>query len=338
MINQIYRLIATRQIRADFVDLTRDDHSVIVRPTYLSICAADQRYYTGSRGRVIMKQKLPMALIHEAVGEVLFDPRGEYPVGTPVVMVPNTPTEENEIIKENYLRSSKFRASGFDGFMQNVVKMDRNLIIPFNLQPRVAVLLELTSVVMNAIENFKNHAHKKRETIGIWGNGNLGFIASLLLKKMYPESKIIVFGVQEHKMAYFSFVDETYLINAIPDDLRVDHAFECVGGKASEAAINQIIDYINPQGTISLMGVSENKIEINTRMVLEKGLSLLGNSRSNYDDFKKSVEFMEKYPEVCEYLSTIISEEVTVHGLDDIYKAFDHDLNNDFKTIMKWEI
>lgn len=338
MINQVYRLISTRQIRSDFVDIDIDDHSVIVRPTYLSICAADQRYYTGSRGRVIMKQKLPMALIHEAVGEVVYDPKGQYQVGTNVVMVPNTPTEKNDIIKENYLRSSKFRASGFDGFMQNVVNMDRNLIIPFNLQPRVAVLLELTSVVMNAIENFKKHSHSKKDTIGIWGNGNLGFIAALLLKKMYPDSKIIVFGVQEHKMAYFSFVDETYLINAIPDDLRVDHAFECVGGKASEAAINQIIDYINPQGTISMMGVSENKIEINTRMVLEKGLLLLGNSRSNYNDFKKSVEFLEKYPEACEYLSTIISEEVTVRSLEDIYMAFDNDLNNDFKTIMKWEI
>lgn len=338
MINQVYRLISTRQIRSDFVDIDIDDHSVIVRPTYLSICAADQRYYTGSRGRVIMKQKLPMALIHEAVGEVVYDPKGQYQVGTNVVMVPNTPTEKNDIIKENYLRSSKFRASGFDGFMQNVVNMDRNLIIPFNLQPRVAVLLELTSVVMNAIENLKKHSHSKKDTIGIWGNGNLGFIAALLLKKMYPDSKIIVFGVQEHKMAYFSFVDETYLINAIPDDLRVDHAFECVGGKASEAAINQIIDYINPQGTISMMGVSENKIEINTRMVLEKGLLLLGNSRSNYNDFKKSVEFLEKYPEACEYLSTIISEEVTVRSLEDIYMAFDNDLNNDFKTIMKWEI
>ena len=55
MINQAYRLIAPKQIRADFVDLELDNENVIVRPTYLSICAADQRYYTGSRGRVIMK-------------------------------------------------------------------------------------------------------------------------------------------------------------------------------------------------------------------------------------------------------------------------------------------
>ena len=338
MINQAYRLIAPKQIRADFVDLKIDNENVIVRPTYLSICAADQRYYTGSRGRVIMKQKLPMALIHESVGEVVYDPKGEYPVGTNVVMIPNTPMEHDNIIKENYLRSSQFRASGFDGFMQNVVSMRRDLIIPFQMEPRVAVLLELTSVIVNAVENFKNAANARKNVIGIWGNGNLGFISALILKKTFPDTKIIVFGVEEHKMAYFSFVDETYLINNIPNDLKVDHAFECVGGRGSEAAINQIIDYIQPQGTISLMGVSETPVGINTRMVLEKGLTLLGNSRSNYDDFKKSVEMMEKYPDIREYLSTIISEEVIVHSIKDIHRAFENDLNNDFKTIMRWDI
>lgn len=99
-----------------------------------------------------MKQKLPMSLIHEAVGEVVYDPKGEFSVGTNVVMVPNTPTEKDEVIKENYLLSSKFRASGFDGFMQNVVSMNRSLIIPFTVEPRTAVLLELTSVVMNAVK------------------------------------------------------------------------------------------------------------------------------------------------------------------------------------------
>lgn len=338
MINQVYRLIAPKVIRADFVDMPIDNEHVIVRPKYLSICAADQRYYTGARGRVIMKQKLPMALIHESVGEVVYDPKNEYTIGTNVVMIPNTPTEKDDVIKENYLRSSHFRASGFDGFMQNLVSMDRNLVIPFDIEPRVAVLLELTSVSMNAVENFDKRAHSRRNVIGIWGNGNVGFITSLVLRKRFPNSKIIIFGVEEHKMPYFSFADETYLINDIPDDLKVDHAFECVGGRGSEAAINQIIDYIQPQGTINLMGVSETNVAINTRMVLEKGLTLLGNSRSNYDDFKKSVELMENYSDVCEYLSTIISEEVDIKTIEDMYYAFESDANNDFKTIMKWSI
>ena len=338
MINEVYRLIAPKQIRTDFVEEVIVDE-VVIKPTYLSICAADQRYYTGARGKEIMSQKLPMALIHEAVGKVIYDPKGEFEIGTTVVLIPNTPVENDDVIKENYLRSSKFRASGFDGFMQDLILMDHTRIIPFtNIPQRTAVLLELTSVVMNAMDNFKRHAHERRETIGVWGNGNLGFISALALKTLYPESKIIVFGVQRQKMQFFPFVDETYLINEIPDNLRVDHAFECVGGGGSEKAINQIIDYIHPQGCIVMMGVSEQNVAINTRMVLEKGITMLGNSRSGYIDFKNSIDFMENSERVREYMDTIISEEIIIRKIEDMHRAFEHDPMNDFKTVMKWEI
>ena len=338
MINQVYRLIAPKQIRTDFEDLVITENNVIIRPTYLSICAADQRYFMGTRDRKVLSQKLPMALIHEAVGKVVYDPKGEYPLGTKVVMIPNTPTETNDVIKDNYLTSTKFRASSMDGFMQNLVSMDRNLIIPFNFDERVAVLLEVTSVIMNAIEAFKKHANPNKQTIGVWGNGNLGFITSLVLKTLYPECKVYVFGVHEAKMNYFSFVDETYLVSDIPSDLRIDHAFECVGGSSSETAINQIIDYINPQGMISLMGVSENLVGLNTRMILEKGLILQGNSRSSYIDYTNAIQFINNNHDTIDYLSSIISEVIEVRSVKDIIKAFEDDVNNEFKTIMKWNI
>lgn len=339
MINQSYRLVAPKQIRTDFIDEKIEDDFLIVRPTYLSICAADQRYYTGSRGQEVMKKKLPMALIHEAVGQILFDSKDEFKLGTNVVMIPNTPNEHDDIIKENYLRSSGFRASGIDGFMQSFVKIKRDRVIPFyKSEPRTAVLLELISVAMNALEHFDQYSHLKKQTLGVWGCGNLGFITALILKKTFPNAKIIIFGTNEHKLNYFSFCDESYLIDNIPSDLRIDHAFECVGGRGSENAINQIIDHINPQGSIALMGVSENNVAINTRMVLEKGLTLLGNSRSGYEDFDAAVKFIEENEDVRNYLETIISEEVVVNSLKDVYEAFENDLNNDFKTIMKWEI
>ncbi len=339
MINQSYRLAAPKQIRTDFVDELIDNENIVVRPTYLSICAADQRYYTGSRGKEVMDKKLPMALIHEAVGKVLYDPTGTFEVGTNVVMIPNTPHEYNSVIKENYLRSSGFRASGIDGFMQSFVKIKKDRVIPFyTAKPEIAVLLELLSVAMNALEHFDKYSHIQKQTLGVWGCGNVGFVTALVLKKTFPNAKIIVFGVTEQKLNYFSFADETYLINNIPPDLRVDHAFECVGGAGSEKAINQIIDYINPMGSIALMGVSEQNVAINTRMVLEKGLTLLGNSRSGYEDFERSVDFIEENEDVRNYLRTIISEEVVVRTVKDMHTAFENDLANEFKTIMKWEI
>ena len=150
-------------------------------------------------------------------------------------------------------------------------------------------------------------------------------------------SKIVVVGTRMEKLNYFSFADEVKLITELEPDFMVDHAFECVGGIKSEDAIEQIIDHINPEGCISLMGVSEEPVDVNTRMVLEKGLTLLGNSRSGDEDFEKAVE-LEQDKQTQAYLKNIISEQIEINCLNDINEAFDRDLNNDFKTVMKWNL
>jgi len=338
MINQVIKLVAPRRMETFFKEENIDDNSIVVRPRYLSICAADQRYYTGSRAKEILDKKLPLALIHEAVGEVLFDKTGEFKSGDNVVMIPNTPFEQDDVIKENYLRSSKFRSSSYDGFLQNVVLMRKDRVIKIgDIDLQIASLLEPISICVNAIEEFLKTAHKRRNIIGVWGCGTIGYLTTLLLKNYLPDSRIIIFGTNTEKMRYFSFVDEQIMINEVPEDLKIDHAFECVGGPRSEDAIRQMIKHINPQGTISLLGVSENPVPIETRMVLEKGLKLIGDSRSGYQDFYKAVEIMQD-KKMQDYVENIIMDMVEVNNLNDIYKAFDLDLNNSFKTVMKWNI
>lgn len=338
MINQSYRLTSPRVIKAEMIDEVLKENDIIVRPTYLSICAADMRYYTGSRDRKTLKKKLPMALIHEAVGRVVYDPKNKYSYGDKVVMIPNTPVEKDDVIKENYLRSSKFKSSGVDGFMQSVVYIDRNRVIKYDdIEEKTASLLEIMSVGMNAVDKFDRIAHKRRDTIGVWGDGNIGYALSVVLRNIYPDSKLIIFGATPEKLEYFTFADERYLVSDDISDIKIDHAFECVGGRYSEEAINQIIDMINPEGVISLMGVSEANVGINTRMVLEKGLTLIGNSRSSYDDFKKCVELLQN-KKVARAMKKIISDEIVVKKIQDMTDAFDKDKSNAFKTIMKWEI
>lgn len=338
MINEIVKLTSPKNIEIFFKDENYQDDIVVVRPTYLSICAADQRYYQGKRKKEILDKKLPLALIHEAVGEVIYDKKGEFKKGEKVVMIPNTPVEKDDIIRENYLRSSKFRSSSADGFMQSAVYMQRDRIISIkNMEEKVASLMELCSVSINAIETFINKSHSRKNVIGVWGCGSVGYLTALLLKSYFPDSKIVVMGTIMEKLSYFSFADDIKMITEIEPNFKVDHAFECVGGVKAGDAIEQIIDHINPEGCISLLGVSEEPVPINTRMVLEKGLILLGNSRSGYDDFEKSVELAQD-KEIQAYLSNIISEEIEINQLNDINEAFDADLNNDFKTVMKWNL
>ncbi|WP_337018834.1 ribitol-5-phosphate dehydrogenase [Oceanobacillus massiliensis] len=341
MINQIYRLVSPRQFEVTYKDKSINSGKAVIRPTHLSICAADQRYYTGTRGEEAMKKKLPMALIHEGVGEVVFDPAGKLESGTRVVMVPNIPLEDDPLIGENYLRTSRFRSSGYDGFMQDYIFLnhDRLVELPNNLNMEVAAFTELVSIAVHAISRFEEKANSRKESFGVWGDGNLGFITCLLLKKLYPESKITIFGKTDYKLNHFSFVDETVKIDFIPEEMEIDHAIECAGGKGSQYAIDQIIDHIKPEGTICLLGVSEYPVEINTRMVLEKGLTLIGSSRSGAKDFQRTVDIYKKYPEVVEYLSTLVGEIHEVKKLNDATKAFENDLSNSWgKTIMRWMI
>ena len=340
MLNTVYRLVAPRRFEVAFNDIDLNGEQVIVRPTHLSICHADQRYYQGSRPAEVLAKKLPMALIHEGIGDVVYDPLGEFKPGELVVMIPNTPVEHDEIIGENYLRSSKFRASGFDGFMQDNVALDRDRVLrlPQDIDRSVAAFTEIVTISVQALRRFDQFTHKRKNVVGIWGDGNLGYLTALFFRYMYPDTKLVIFGTDKEKLNGFSFADETYLVWDVPEDFAMDHAIECVGGEASQKAINQIIDLINPEGTISILVVSEYPIPINTRMVLEKGLRIFGSSRSGRADFEKTVEMYQEHPEILGYLSNIVGAQVEVHSIEDMNRAFELDIHKAMgKTVMIWK-
>ena len=338
MINIIYRLKYPKFFEESIDNIELD--GVVVRPTYLSICKADQRYYQGSRPPEVLSQKLPMALIHEAVGEVVHDSKSVFDSGDNVVMIPNTPMG-SDCYRANYSTLSKFRGSGFDGFTSDLVSLnhDRVVRLPDNFDLRVSSFIELMTVAYQGIMKFNDFKSPFSNVLGVWGDGNLGYITALVLKEICHDSEIVVFGKHMENLNLFSFADKVYMINDVPEDFKIDHGFECVGSAASQSAIEQIINLINPQGTINLFGVSEYPIPINTRMVLEKGLTLQGNSRSEREDFEGVVNILQNNPNLFDYLSKLITNVCEIKSIDDLKKSFDRDYISDFgKTVLKWEI
>lgn len=340
MIIKNYQLIREKQIEVTFNEF---DHlnkgEVLIRPKYFSICAADNRYFFAKRDKKIMKEKLPMALIHEAIGEVVLTTEdSNLNVGDWVTMVPNHPTETNEHIKENYLRSSKFRSSSMDGFMQEYLVMNTNEVvrIPDVDDKRVYVLSELLSVVVHSLDKLQIPAHAKR--IGIWGDGNLSFLASLYLKHTYPDLHVTVLGKHADKLEFFKFVDAVEYVDDEPTST-FDICIEAVGGRGSESAVDQIIDLIAPEGKILLLGVSEYGININTRMVLEKGLTLQGASRSGHVDFERTVEFISSDIAITHFLNLLITQSDVIEGISDIQESFEKESNLYWgKAVMEWKI
>ena len=160
---------------------------------------------------------------------------------------------------------------------------------------------------------------------------------SCVLKEELPDSKVVVIGKDVRKLSYFTFVDRTFLVGSLPKDFSVDNAFECAGGEGSFFAIDDIIRFIRPQGCAILLGVSENKISINTRDILEKGLTFIGCSRSGREDFEKAINLMEK-SDFQSRLSAVISQEPEVKEISDIHRVFKKDSYNLFKTVFKWGV
>lgn len=337
MINCIYQLVHPQTFSVKYSEIDIENF-VIVKPRYMAICHADQRYYLGLRDTAILRQKLPMALIHECCGEIVYDKTGNFKIGQNVVLIPNVPGKLRIGEFENYAQGAKFLSSSADGFMQEFIATSSDRLVAFDKIPlSTAAICEFISVGIHAVNRFDICAHRYRDTIAVWGDGSLSYVVSCILKNMFKNSKIVVIGKNNTKLSYFSFADETYLSDEMPKNLKVDHAFECVGSNGSFYAINDIIKHINPQGTTILLGVSEDKVAINTRNILEKGLTMIGCSRSGKVDFENAVSFLKN----CDFqkrLSAIIYKAAPVESISDIHRVFAEDAGTMFKTVFEWKL
>jgi ribitol-5-phosphate 2-dehydrogenase len=337
LINNVYQLVGTRILVVKFEDISFNDQ-IIVRPDFLAICHADQRYYLGQRDHAVLAQKLPMAPIHEATGVVVYDPTHTYAVGQRVVLIPNIAGDIETGALENYAPGSGFRSSGYDGFLSELVTLPPDRVLATNnLAPEVAAITEFVSVAAHATTRFNEQANSARNRLAVIGDGSMAYVVANVLKERFPSSEVIVLGRHPEKLALFTFVDKIYYSDDLPVDLRFDHAFECTGSQGSAEALNALIDHINPQGTIVLLGVNEQAVPVNTRMVLEKGLVLVGCSRSGRADFELALSLMQR-THIQQRLRQIIYLDEPVRTVANIKRAFANDLATPFKTVFEWRV
>lgn len=319
-----------------FVEDIEED-KVLVRPEYLAVCKADIRYYLGNRERTVLKRKFPMSLVHEGIGIVARDRTGVFKAGQRVVMIPCEKAECDgtkcsscvrayDYLKDNYCPKSKFRSSNADGFSKEMINIDSEYILPIPDSVGVeAVFSELISVGCCALRRAGLWEKKPRE-ISVWGDGIMGYIIALVARYGLG-AKVNVIGVNKEKLKRFDFA-EAYLASDAERLPKTVACIEAVGGNNSYLAINQAIDACFSGGTIVLCGVSGENAPINTRMVLEKGLSLLGSTRSDIVDFKKAIELLE----IDSFREKILRLVEGVDVVDDIrkyYEAFENASRSD---------
>ncbi|GIQ64485.1 ribitol-5-phosphate 2-dehydrogenase [Paenibacillus cisolokensis] len=335
-----YRLMKPHQVVETEIEHRVPERHVVIEPTLGSICHADLRYFSGNRRPEALARKLPMALIHEGIGTVVDSRAPELRIGQRVAVVPNIPGYLIHGIApedccpacrngtgENYCQKGRFLGSGTDGIAQNrlVVPAECAIPIPDEVPGEIAVLVELCTVSYQALVHVKSKLDSAR--IAVFGDGPVGYLAAAVLRYVYGvgEERLHVFGAVPEKLAQFDFAT-TSLVQEYDFSAgdSYDIALECAGGRFSESAINQAIDVLSPCGHLILMGVSEERVPINTRDVLEKGITMRGSSRSSRADFHPVMAAM-KDPAFQRTLGKLLPEKRTpVASAADFARAMEY--------------
>lgn len=328
-----------------FVEDIRNEN-VLVRPEILAVCKADIRYYLGNRSLNILKRKFPMSLIHEATGVVIRDKSGKFKSGQRVVLLPCRKSDcdgtkcevcvrNNPHLLDNYCPESKFCSSNYDGFSKELIDLEHEYMIPIPDEIGVeAVFSELISVGCCAMRRAGFTDGEKVKSVTVWGDGIMGFIISLVAKYGFGCDVNIV-GLSKEKLNMFDFAN-VYYSNDIDSLPRMSVAIEAVGGNASGIAANQAIDKLYSGGKLILSGVANENVPLNTRMVLEHGISIRGTTRSVRCDFEMAVELL-KNPDFRAQIKKLLLSVNEVNNIRDYYAIFEKESKSTAlgKNIMK---
>jgi ribitol-5-phosphate 2-dehydrogenase len=337
--SRAYRLVKPHMVIDTVIEHHVRDWEVIVEPAIGSICHADLRYFTGNRRIEALERKLPMALIHEGIGKIVESPTPDLKPGQRVVIVPNiqgylldgiAPENCCEACRSgkgnNYCHRGRFLGSGMDGIAQSklVIPAPCAIPIPDEVPDEIAVLTELSSVSYQALSHVAEKLQSAR--VVVFGDGPVGYLAAAMLHHVYgvSQERLVVFGAVPEKLAQFEFATRRLVQDYdFSSGQLFDIALECTGGRFSESAINQAIDVLSPGGHLILMGVTEERVPINTRDVLEKGLTLRGSSRSSIPDYRPVLEAM-KDPKCQATLRKLLPDQKTkIESVDDFIKAME---------------
>ncbi|MBL1230421.1 alcohol dehydrogenase catalytic domain-containing protein [Enterococcus sp. BWB1-3] len=322
----MYRLIQPGVIEEVSTEWNIPKGWAAVKPKLASICHADLRYFSGKRRPEALAKKLPMALLHEGIAVVEESNAPEFSAGDRVVIVPNIPgavlhpeIEQKSEVPVNYTKGNSFLGSGYDGIAQSMLVHPAECLvkIPDEIPDEVAVLAELSTVSFHAISHIRSKLLDKTKKIALFGDGPVGYFTASMIRYMYEVEKerFVVFGADEQKLAEFDFAqtENVTTYDFENSEMCFDILLECTGGAFSENALNQAIDIADSCADVILMGVTEARVPINTRDILEKGLTLHGSSRSSTADFQAVIEGMKNlsYQEALKRILPVKMDDVS---------------------------
>ena len=332
-----------RERREEIADLP--ERCVLLRVMLTGVCHADLRYVSCSRPPHILRERLPLPIFHEGIARIVDvgDSVRNFHRDDLVVIVPNVPCYIQDPEKypdvyracescrpggpgENLCRDVKFLSSNAPGLSRTFFIHPASCMfhLPEGIPEEIAVLTEPLTVIKRAIELADVNYNSR---VAVLGGGFMGFITAATLSHIIGISKqnLLVTDIFDFKLEKFKDFAETLNVKktSIPKDIlsSFDIAFECAGGKAAGSTIEQALTLLSPGGTCLLIGVSEEKIPIRTRILLEKGLTLKGTTRSAAIDYPEVLNWLQRN-DFAETLRRIVYPQIfKVQDADSILSA-----------------
>lgn len=270
----------------------------LIKPYMVSVCKSDLRYYTGNRPKSVLKERLPLVLLHEGIG-IVQETKGKFKKGEVMIIIPQL-SNSVQASDYNYTSPNKFLSSSCDGLLQRYICLPRENILkkPEHIPSRVAVLVELISVACHARTRVKIN---KNDKIAVLGNGVFGHIVYYTLKAVY-KNELSIYGKSDKIRGDYNIV------------------FECVGANNSKSAIDTALKILKPCGILVLLGVSETEIPIKTRVIIEKGLKIIGSNRSTRNDFISAINLLKNKGFRKNIDSLIKRKNILIRNVQDIKK------------------
>ena len=327
-----YHIVGPWQIEAHEAEIREIPAGcAFLRTRYTGICHADIRYISGSRPDAVMRERLPLVPFHEGCAEVVETGPEVHGLrqGQKVCVVPNLPCHVQDPRTypskeqacpacrpggpgESFCADVAFLASNVHGMARShLIHPAAALVaLPEDCPEQLAPMAEPLSVVYRAACRGDVRGAQRAAVLGA---GVMGHLLALVLAHHFktPTERMLITDIYEDRLQRVCDLGQTLNTRSdlIPEEFahRFDRAFECAGGHACDSTIEQALQLLKPGGVCVLIGVSADPVPVRTRTMLDKGLALMGTTRSAAEDYGPVLGLLSR-PEFQRALRPLIHE------------------------------
>jgi 2-desacetyl-2-hydroxyethyl bacteriochlorophyllide A dehydrogenase len=299
-----------------------EDNEVLVKVHAVAICGSDLHAYKGMSKR----RKPPLVMGHEFSGEIIEIGKkvkrfsdGERVVVEPLISCGKC--KPCKIGKTNVCEERKLigldSSGAFAEYVSVPEKKCHKLLNSVSFEE--AALAEPLAVAVHAVNI---SPIEKGDTVLIIGSGTIGLL-TMQVARNGKASNIFATDVYDYLLDLAKKFGANMVINTKDDDLfktissnvgSIDVVFEAVG---LQGTVQQALSIVRCGGCVTLIGMLEDKMELNMLNVAVKEILIQGSYGYTSDDFKQALKLIASGKvKVKQFITHVLP-------LDDITKGFD---------------